>query len=141
MQEEARPARIEAINAYYHHAHLHPLVICSRHAEYEAAATQTRLVLHNAVVIQPLTREQVDSYLEQCGEPVVTLRTALHKNTALQDVATTPLMLPILLLTYRGQAVNDLPATTSLREQQQIFAHYIQRMLARKGKLTRSSPQ
>lgn len=137
MEEQARAACIAAINAY-HHAHLHPLVVCSRKAEYEAAATHVRLVLHSAVVVQPLTREQVDAYLVQCGEPVAALRTILQENPTLQEIATTPLMLSILILTYQGQVVNDLPATASLSEQQQIFAHYVQRMIARKGKLARS---
>jgi energy-coupling factor transporter ATP-binding protein EcfA2 len=90
MEEEARAACIVAINAY-HRQHLHPLIVCSRKTEYEAAATNTKLALHSAVVVQPLTSGQVDTYLRQCGEPVAALRTALQENAVLQEVATTPL--------------------------------------------------
>lgn len=141
MDEEARAFCIAAINTY-HHEHLHPLVVASRKAEYEAAAAHARLVLHNAVVVQPLTREQVDAYLEQGGEPVAVLRTVLRESPGLQELAATPLMLSILLLTYQGKAMSELPPTDALPEQQrQLFAHYVQRMVERKGKLARSSPQ
>ena len=71
---EPRATCIAAINVY-HREHLHPLVVCSRKAEYEAAsASRERLALHSAVVIQPLTTEQVDTYLEQCGKLVAALR-------------------------------------------------------------------
>lgn len=141
MEEEARTACIAAINAY-HREHLHPLVVVSRKAEYEAAATHTRLVLHSAVEVQPLSTEQVDAYLVQCGEPVATLRTALQENPVLQEVVTTPLMLSILILTYQGKTVDDLPIMDSLSEQQrQIFANYVERMVQRKGTLAHSSPQ
>lgn len=141
MEEEARTTCIVAINAY-HREHLHPLVVASRKAEYEAAATNARLVLNSAVEVQPISTDQVDAYLAQCGEQVATLRTALQENPVLQEVVTTPLMLSILILTYQGKTVDDLPIMASLPEQQrQIFANYVERMVQRKGMLTRSSPQ
>jgi hypothetical protein len=141
MEEEARVACIVAINVY-HREHLHPLVVAGRKAEYEAAATQARLVLHSAVVVQPLTSEQVDAYLVQSGEAVAALRTVLRENPVLQELATTPLLLSIMLLTYQGKAVSDLPTTDSLPDEpRQLFAHYVERMVERKGTLARSSPQ
>ncbi|GHO98023.1 hypothetical protein KSF_080710 [Reticulibacter mediterranei] len=140
MEEESRTACIAAINAY-HHEHLHPLVVASRKAEYEAAVANTPLALHSAVVVQPLSTEQVDAYLIECGESVATLRTALRANPVLQEVVTTPLMLSILILSFQGKTVDDLPIMDSLSEQQrQIFATYVQRMVQRKGTLAHSSP-
>jgi hypothetical protein len=101
--EEARAACIAAINVY-HREHLHPLVVASRKAEYEEAATGARLVLNRAVLVQPLTPEQVDSYLVDCGEPVAALPTVLQENPMVQELATTPLWLSILLLTYQGKS-------------------------------------
>lgn len=141
MEEEARIACIEAINTY-HHEHLHPLVVASRKAEYEAAATHARLTLHSAVVVQPITVEQVDTYLAQQSEAVSALRIALQEHLILQEVVTTPLMLSILILTYQGKAMNDLPIMDSSSEQQrQIFARYVVCMIERKKKLLYSSPQ
>jgi hypothetical protein len=50
----------------------------------------------------------VDAYLAQAGPPLTALRRALKKNTALYDLATTPLMLNILMLTYQGTPVRGL---------------------------------
>lgn len=99
MPEEARTACIAAINSY-HHSHLYPLVVASRKAEYEVAATHTRLTLHHAVLVQPLSRGQVEMYLAHSGKSVTGLRTALQMHAVLQELATTPLMLSILILTY-----------------------------------------
>jgi hypothetical protein len=87
MEEEARPACIEAINVY-HRAHLSPLVVCSRTAEYENAARKQRLALQSAVVVRPLTSEQVDATLDRAGEAVAGLRTALSEQPALHNLAT-----------------------------------------------------
>ena len=67
MEENARSACILAINTY-HREHLASLVVCSRTAEYEAAASRHRLTLQGAVVVQPLTHEDVDAYLAQAGQ-------------------------------------------------------------------------
>ena len=42
-------------------AHLVQLVVCSRSTEYEALVT--RLKLQTAVVVQPLSPDQIDDYL------------------------------------------------------------------------------
>ena len=64
MEETARSACIVAINSYYRD-HMAQLVVCSRTTEYEAAAERSRLALQGAVVVQPLTHEEVDAYLEE----------------------------------------------------------------------------
>src|SRR6266566_8847946 len=99
MEASARAACIAAINVY-HRDHLRPLVACSRTAEYAAATRPERLTLHTAVVVQPLSREQVDTYVANLGKPLAALRAALRKNAMLQELATTPLMLHVLILTY-----------------------------------------
>jgi GTPase SAR1 family protein len=131
MEESARPACIAAINSYQQ-GHLHPLVVCSRTAEYDAAARDERLTLQGAVVVQPLMREQVDTHLATLGKPFAVLRTALKKNPTLAELATTPLMLQILMLTYHGTMVRQLSQKT--RElQHQIWTAYVERMIERKG--------
>jgi NACHT domain/TIR domain len=131
MEEAARPACIAAINTY-HRDHLAILVVCSRTAEYEAAAERQRLALQDAVVVQPLTHEDVDAYLVRAGKPLAALRSTLKKNAALYDLATTPLMLNILLLTYQGTSVRSLSNKEPLLLQQ-VWDDYVQRMAERKG--------
>jgi len=133
MEAPVRAACIVAINSY-HREHLHPLVVCSRTAEYDTASTHEQLALHSAVVVQPLTRQQVDTSLREAGKPMAGLRAALKQNPVLQELAITPLWLSVLILTYQGKAARDLPKLGSRQQQQQqIFTHYSQRMIERKG--------
>jgi serine/threonine protein kinase/DNA polymerase III delta prime subunit len=131
MEEAARSACVAAINTY-HRDYLAPLVVCSRTTEYEAAVSRQRLALQGAVVVQPLTHEAVDAYLVKAGPPLAALRSALKKNTALHDLAKTPLMLNILILTYQGRSVHDLSNEESLL-QKLVWDDYVQRMVTRRG--------
>ncbi len=131
MEEEARPACIAAINAY-HHEHMMPLVVCSREAEYTNASKYQRLALQGAVIVRPLTKRQVNRHLTQVGAPVAALRQAFTSNPRLQELATTPLMLNLLMLTYQGTAVKNLSAKGAAL-QQQVFDTYIRRMVERRG--------
>jgi hypothetical protein len=131
MDEAARPACIAAINTY-HRDHLAKLVVCSRTTEYKAASEHSRLTLQGAVMVQPLQHSHVDTCLIQAGKPLAALRYALKKNTALHDLATTPLMLNILMLTYQGRSVRDLPHKEATLLQQ-VWDDYVERMVMRKG--------
>jgi hypothetical protein len=131
MEESARPACIVAINAY-HREHLQPLVVCSRTAEHDTATLHERLALHTAIVVQPLTLAQIDAHLTTIGKPLTALRTTLNKNTTLQTLATTPLLLQILMLTYHDIPVWGLSHKEN-QLQEQIWSDYVQRMVNRKG--------
>ncbi len=131
MGVSARTACITAINAY-HREHLQPLVICSRTNEYDTASQYERLALHNAVVAQPLSLKLVDTYLKNIGNPLVALRAALKKNPILAEIATTPLMLQVLILAYQDTSVRELSNKETLL-QQQVWDDFVQRMVSRKG--------
>ena len=92
MDVSARPACIEAINTY-HQEHLHPLVVCSRTDEYEAATRRERLALHTAVVVQPLSREQMDAHLAKLGQLPQCLR---NRRSYCQSDVHCPVNLPSL---------------------------------------------
>jgi energy-coupling factor transporter ATP-binding protein EcfA2 len=123
----ARGPCIEAINAY-RLDYLVPLVVCSRTADY--LMQRRRLLLPRAIVVQPLTNEQIDTYLLTAGPELTAVHTILQENLALRELAASPLMLNLLVLSYQGVPQEALPATGSLEEQQRIlFAHYLKRML------------
>jgi hypothetical protein len=66
----------------------------------------------------------------------------MHKDPALQELATTPLMLSILTLAYHGISVDTLLLGKDLATwRQHIFAIYVQRMLQRRGIRTRYTPE
>jgi len=132
MDAASRSACIAAINAYHREHLLVPLVICSRRTEYEDAARHQKLALQRAVLIQPLTLEQVSASLDQIGHPLDTLRQTLQTNPALQELTTTPLMLSILMLTYSRTPLPALSHKLSTL-QRQVWTNYVARMTERKG--------
>ena len=131
MKEAARPTCIAAINTY-HQTHLTPLVVCSRHTEYEAAATRQRLALQNAVIIQPLSEAQIEGYLSAAGPSFTGVRTVLQQEDAFRELATTPLMLSVLLLTYQGATASEI-AQQGIELEQQVWTDYVTRQVAEKG--------
>jgi NACHT domain/TIR domain len=135
MEEEARPACIKAINSY-HQSRLAPLVVCSRQAEYEGAADRERLALQSAVIVQPLGDEQVEGYLCMAGSSFAGVQVALQQESALRELATTPLMLSVLLFTYQGVAASEIIQQGNGLEQQ-VWADYVARQVAEKGHATR----
>jgi hypothetical protein len=127
-----RSACIQAINAYRQEHNLVPVVLCSRKAEYEAQSTL--VTLSKAVVIQPLTSQQIDDYLTQAGQQLEAVRSLLREDQELQELARAPLMLTILALTYRGKAVDDLMTRMPPDMQRHhVFKTYVERMLQRRA--------
>jgi transcriptional regulator with XRE-family HTH domain len=123
---------IGAINDFRQKQGLLPLVICSRTANY--FAQERRLWLRGAVEVQPLTREQVDDYLAQVrveAASVEAVKKAIREDARLQELVSTPLMLNVVALAYRGQAAEDLSQVQSA-DRGQLFTYYIERMLRRR---------
>jgi GTPase SAR1 family protein len=136
-----RLACITAINAYRVDYGFVPVVVCSRSMEYLAQET-TRLLLRTAVVVQPLTAQQIDTYLLDTGGKLTALQRALHTDSALRELATTPLMLNVLTLTYTEKAPEVLlNAASPMAQRRQIFEAYVQRMLTRRSATTHFTHQ
>jgi transcriptional regulator with XRE-family HTH domain len=132
MNEVDHPVCIVALNTYLR-TYQGPIIICSRSAEYETAVSRQRLRLQNAVVVQPLTNKQIDTFLAQAaGESSSELRQALKESSTLQELATRPLMLNLLLLTYGGMSIRRLHTQAS-ELQQQVEHDYVEHMIAQKG--------
>lgn len=148
---EQQAACIEAINTYKaHRAHgVVRMVVCSRIADYEVLITKLRL--QGAIVLQPLTTEQIETYLHQTTEKTETIRTVLHN---LQESAKshndpeafeftkTPLMLSITMLAYQDTASSLVPLSNALPAEQQrhLFATYVARMFKRRGQIRHYTP-
>ena len=130
---EHRAACVGAINTFHQQHGLVPLVVCSRVADYETLTVRLRLL--GAVLVQPLTRGQVDHYLEQAGEPLAGVRAALCGDPTLWELLETLLMLSIVALTYQGRSAVEVSATGTLEERRaHLFAAYTDAMFKRRGK-------
>ena len=136
----ARPACIQAINEYHQTHNLIPLVVCCRVNEYMSQAN--RLTLSRAVTIQRLIPAQINEYFARIGEPIASLRVAFQNDLVLQELATTPLMLTILIMAYRGSSIEEIQSGVSAEaRRQQIFAMYTQRMLRRRSARSHYRPE
>jgi hypothetical protein len=134
-----RGACVEAINTYRRAHGLLPTVVCCRQTDY--LALPTCLLLLTAVIVQPLTVQQVESYLANGGERLEALHQALQEDADLQALATTPLMLNVLTVAYQGMPSEEIVTTGSPgSKREQIFATYVQRMLARRSISVRYTP-
>ena len=132
VAEAARLACIKAINAYQQTHELVPIVVCCRKTEYFAGSM--RVALQLAVVVQPLTKEQISDYLASVGEQLQAVHKALEEDVEMYEVIKTPLMLSIVTLAYQGETSATFATAGSIEaRRQQVFATYVQRMLGRRG--------
>ncbi len=127
---------IEAINKYYRQAH-RSLVVCSQTKDF--LEQSGRLAFRTAVIVQSLSSEQVDTYLDSLmakGEDIKGLKHVLHQNEALRTLAAIPFFLTVLILAYHGKSTQELLALVnamSIDQQHLLFHNYIERSLQREG--------
>jgi len=134
-----RPACAEAINEFRARHPGVPLLVTARNRDYQALAT--RLHMDKAIILQPLTLEQIDTYLQRRGNKLDGLRASLAADRTLQELAQTPLMLSIMTL-----AANRPPESGAadlgdgLLSRQHLFDVYVERMARYRGKNMSYSP-
>jgi eukaryotic-like serine/threonine-protein kinase len=128
---EQREACVQAINQFRSDYWLTDLVVCSRVNDYDALAS--KLQLNDAVLVQHLSLSQIDQYLEQLGDRLLTVQKAMHQNWELQELMQTPLMLSILVLVYQDSNFTLSLSESSADWRKNLFTAYIQRMLRHRG--------
>lgn len=131
VQREHRLACAQAINQYRGEHGTTELVVCSRTVDYEAIGERLRLT--GAVALLPLTEDQITRQIA-LSDQLPELQQRLSDDPVSRQLAQSPLMLSILLLTYgdglqvRHQQMDSLGA-----QRRRLFETYVERMLARKG--------
>ena len=132
---------VEAINRYRQEEQgLMPLAVCSRVADYLSMTAQLRL--RGAVLVEPLTQQQINSYLERVGDKLVGVQAAVRADADLGEMLNTPLMLSIVTVAYAGKSAADIQAVqTPDRQRQHLFDAYILAMFQRRHKDERYSQQ
>jgi len=139
VNQSRREACIEALNLFHQQHTLIPMVVCSRSPEYFAQTA--RLAFNTAVTVQPLTPQQIDDYISNGSQRLAGLRALLRHDQTLQELATSPLMLSILALTYNGQSFEEIQSGDPTASRRQIFENYTQRMLQRSSMSAYYTPQ
>ncbi len=143
VEESARAACVEAINAYQDAHSMNPLVVCCRSADYEylIRQSQQKLRLRQAVCLQSLTPQQVDDALTNKDAELDAVLTAMHRDPDLQELATCPFILGLLLKIARNARLNAVLSSGSLEARRQhLFASYIESTLYRRKQVTQYPP-
>jgi len=130
---EHRETCIKAINVF-RQEHLVPLAVCSRIADY--GVLTTRLKLQGAVLLQPLTHQQIAQYLEGVGAELSEVRRALYSDFTLRELAQSPLMLRVMSLAYQDisdQVLAEGQLDSVEARRRYLFAVYVERMFKHRG--------
>lgn len=131
VSSDRRELCVQAINQFMQLYGQTEIVVCCRIKDYEAL-TQ-RLRCQGAILIQPLTLEQIHQYLAAAGEDLTGVNTALLADTTLQELARSPLILNIIILAYRGMSITEFPDMNLEKRRQHLFDNYIKRMFDRRS--------
>jgi hypothetical protein len=127
VEQSHRESCAQAINQWCMENGHRPLVVTTRLRDYKALPL--RLDLSRAIVLQPLSLEQIDIYLGSVGKRLAGLRAAIHSDATLRELAQSPLMLSIMTLAYYRMPAD---IAVSLGEQgmsrQHLFDVYVERM-------------
>lgn len=129
---EYRNNCVRALNNFITNHGITEIVVCSRVKDYEAL--KQKLKLSSAICIEPLSSEQVHSFLAKAGDSLIGLKTLLQQDNELENFAQTPLILNIMSLAYQGVQIEDLlPQFRSTKDRYyKLWNAYIERMLNRK---------
>ena len=130
---------VKAINDFLEQ-HLVAVAICCRADDY--AALNTPLNVRGAIVLQPLSAEQILEFLTAVGLEKSLFTEELVRDPILQQLAQSPLMLSIMAFAHSNSpATSDkLQVAQSNDRRKQIFDLYIAQMLTRRTSVGQYSP-
>ena len=131
VKTDLRDACVAAINEFSQEYGETQMVVCSRIKDYEALSHRFRF--QGAVIIQPLSLEQIFQYFHNAGSELTALYKTIQADKIMQELAKSPLMLSIMTLAYQGLSVTDLPEMNLEERRQHLFDKYIQRMFTRRS--------
>lgn len=130
VRQDSRAKCVEAINEFRNEHGLTSLAVCSRSQDY--ADLNAKLSFEGAIEVQPLTQEQITEFFNRFGKEMAGIKQVLKRDSALREMAETPLFLSIMVMAYRDK--RDVEILTSQGESAQrkhLFDTYIERMFER----------
>ena len=131
VRQESRAKCVEAINEFRKEHGLTSLAVCSRSQDY--ADLNAKLSFEGAIEVQPLTQEQIHEFFNRFGDEMTGIKQVLKKDSALREMAETPLFLSIMIMAYRDKRdVEILTLGDEKARRKHLFDTYIQRMFERR---------
>jgi hypothetical protein len=130
VRQESRAKCVEAINEFRKQNGLTSLTVCSRSQDY--ADLKAKLSFEGAIEVQPLTQKQITEFFNRFGKELSGIKQVLTKDSALREMAETPLFLSIMIMAYRDkQAVDIWISQDEKKPRRHLFDTYIERMFER----------
>ncbi len=131
---------VETINAYRKEHGFLPMVVCCRSEEY--LDLDARIALNKAITILPLAPHQIEQYIRKEGKRLEAVATALSSDASLREMASTPLMLTIISLTFRDTSLDTLLSIDDpIQRRTLIFEKYVEVVLRHRGSKNRYSSE
>jgi len=129
---------VDAINKFYHNNKLAGLVVCSRFKDYERLTSKLEIQL--AILVKPLTQQQVDTHLKNMGNTMCGVRAVLRDDPELYELMKTPLWLNTVISTYQNVVPQKLRSARTIEDRRrEILRSHIQEMFKRKGKIRKDA--
>jgi hypothetical protein len=143
VKKEHQGKCIEAINQFRQEHGLGQIAICSRSVDYKINIQSAhKLKLESAIIIRPLTLQQIDKYLELGGSELESFRSILKTDSILEQTVQSPLMLSIVSLASRGISSDKLQSINTVEAHRNVlFATYVHQMLERRRNDQQFSPK
>jgi hypothetical protein len=130
VQQETRVHCVEAINTFRKEHGLTSLAVCSRSQDY--GDLKTKLFFEGAIEVQPLTQKQIAEFFNCFGKEMAGIKQIFKKDSALREMAETPLFLSIMAMAYRDKQDIEILASKDMSIQREhLFGTYIERMFER----------
>jgi hypothetical protein len=130
VDKEYRDGCVEAINMYRQDHGLIDIIVCARTIDYKDLSN--KLHLNGAIVLEPLTDEQVDLSLAKASKEMNGVHQLLKEDKVLGQMSRSPLMLSILTMAYHDLSADTLPRfKTVTADRNYIFEMYVKRMFER----------
>lgn len=130
VKADIRDLCVQAINQFIQDYGQTEIIVCSRIKDYHNLSSNLRF--QGAIFIKPLTDEQVESYLNQAGNKLLGVKTALKTDSVLQELVKSPLILSIMSLAYEGMSAEELPQMPLDERREHLFNKYIDRMFTQR---------
>lgn len=127
VKSQHRNACVEALNQFRQKFGNIEIVLCCRIVDYQKLNTRLE-GFQAAVYVQPLTKNQVNEYLQKGGKALIGIATALREDPSLHELTKNPLFLWILTLSYRNNPAQELLSWPEDKRLSILFDGYIKRM-------------
>jgi Cdc6-like AAA superfamily ATPase len=135
LSEERQSEFVSALNQYLNVHPAMPVIVTTRLEEYKhfISDSKQKIALNAAVVLQPLSREQIDAYLVSANASA--LRDAVLVDAHLYELGQNPLLLSMMTLSYTGTtSIPVLPEMSPQTLRTYIFELFTEKMLQRKAR-------